>query len=193
MWKRALESSRIDFSSGNTWKSDIEKALFVATVQERSQVNQGCVSTKELSGENSNTAAVNVGKHSLRKTTSTAIWIHIEITSRILVPTVKSHTVTDQNFPFPSSNIQSSPVYGFFSHNSSDTPELAPLIYFYFWGRCDFPICFSGRDMSRNVWNRLLGSSMVGTGILPNNMRSPSPECYTKFWMMTTYSNTLHW
>ena len=29
---------------------------------------------------------------------------------------------------------------------------------------------------------------MVGTGILPNNMRSPSPECYTTFWMMTTYS-----
>ena len=34
---------------------------------------------------------------------------------------------------------------------------------------------------------------MVGTGILPNNMRSPSPECYTTFWMMTTYSDTLHW
>ena len=30
------------------------------------------------------------------------------------------------------------------------------------------------------------------TGILPNNMRSPSPECYTTFWMMTTYSDTLH-
>ena len=27
---------------------------------------------------------------------------------------------------------------------------------------------------------------MVGTGILPNNMRSPSPECCTTFWMMTT-------
>ena len=34
---------------------------------------------------------------------------------------------------------------------------------------------------------------MVGTGILPNNMRSPSPECYTSFWMMTTNSDTLHW
>ena len=35
------------------------------------------------------------------------------------------------------------------------------------------------------------------TGISPNNMRSPSPECYTTFWMMTTYSvpsidRTLH-
>ena len=50
-----------------------------------------------------------------------------------------------------------------------------------------------GRDMSRNVWDRLLGSSMVGTGILSNNMRSPSPECYTTFWMMTVYSDTLHW
>ena len=34
---------------------------------------------------------------------------------------------------------------------------------------------------------------MVGTGILPNNMRSPSSECYTTSWMMTTYSDTLHW
>ena len=34
---------------------------------------------------------------------------------------------------------------------------------------------------------------MVGTGILSNNMRSPSPECYTTFWMMTIYSDTLHW
>ena len=30
-------------------------------------------------------------------------------------------------------------------------------------------------------------------GILPNNMRRPSPECYTKFWMMTIYSDTFHW
>ena len=35
-------------------------------------------------------------------------------------------------------------------------------------------------------------SSFKDTGILPNNMRSPSPECYTTFWM-TTYSDTLHW
>ena len=34
---------------------------------------------------------------------------------------------------------------------------------------------------------------MVGIGILPNNMRFPSPECYTTFWRMTIYSDTLHW
>ena len=34
---------------------------------------------------------------------------------------------------------------------------------------------------------------MVGTGILSNHMRSPSPEWYTTFWMMTIYSDTLHW
>ena len=34
---------------------------------------------------------------------------------------------------------------------------------------------------------------MVGTGILSNNMRSRSPECYTTFWMMTVYSDTLNW
>ena len=34
---------------------------------------------------------------------------------------------------------------------------------------------------------------MVGKGILSNNMKSPSPECFTTFWMMTIYSDTLHW
>ena len=68
------------------------------------------------------------------------------------------------------------PPMAFLSHNSSDTPGLAPLMNILFWGRCVFPISFSGRDMSRNVWNRLQGSSMVGTGILPNNMRSPLPN-----------------
>ena len=34
---------------------------------------------------------------------------------------------------------------------------------------------------------------MVGTGILSNNMRSLSPECYTTFWMMTIFSDNLHW
>ena len=89
------------------------------------------------------------------------------------------------------------PPMAFLSHNSSDTPGLAPLMNVLFWGRCDFPISFSGRDISRNVWNRLSGSSMVGTGILPNNMRSPSPECYTTFCMMTytvtpSIDRTLH-
>ena len=32
------------------------------------------------------------------------------------------------NFPFQSSNIPSSPAYGLLSHNSSDTPGLAPLM-----------------------------------------------------------------
>ena len=32
------------------------------------------------------------------------------------------------NFPFRSSNIPSSPAYGVLSHNTSDTPGLAPLV-----------------------------------------------------------------
>ena len=43
------------------------------------------------------------------------------------------------------------PPMAFLSHNSSDTPGLAPLMNVLFGGRCDFPISFSGRDMSRNV------------------------------------------
>ena len=58
------------------------------------------------------------------------------------------------NFPFLSSNIPSSPAYSVFISQLSDTPGLAPLMNVLFWGRCDFPISFSGRDMSRNVWNR---------------------------------------
>ena len=39
------------------------------------------------------------------------------------------------------------PSMAFLSHNSSDTPGLAPLMNVTFWVRCDFPISFSGRDM----------------------------------------------
>ena len=38
------------------------------------------------------------------------------------------------------------PPIAFLSHNSSDTPGPA-LMNVLFWGRCDFPIIFSGRDM----------------------------------------------
>ena len=30
-------------------------------------------------------------------------------------------------------------------------------------------------------------------GDLGKQYEVPSPECYTTFWMMTTYSDTLHW
>ena len=39
------------------------------------------------------------------------------------------------------------PMAFYFPHNSSDTQGLAPLMNVSFWGRCDFPISFSGRDM----------------------------------------------
>ena len=39
------------------------------------------------------------------------------------------------------------PPMAFLSHNSSDTPGLAPLMNVLFWGWCDFLISFSGRDM----------------------------------------------
>ena len=47
------------------------------------------------------------------------------------------------------------PSMAFLSHNSSDTPELTPLMNVLFWGWCDFPISFSGMEMWRNFWNRL--------------------------------------
>ena len=60
-----------------------------------------------------------------------------------------------QTFRFWVATSHLRPPMAFLSHNSSDTPGLAPLMNVLFWGRCDFPISFSGRDMSRNVWNRL--------------------------------------
>ena len=56
-----LESSQIIFSSVDTLKSDMKKASFIATVPGSYQVNRDCVTTKEWSGENSITTAMNVG------------------------------------------------------------------------------------------------------------------------------------
>ena len=85
------------------------------------------------------------------------------------------------------------PPLAFLSHNSSDTPGLVPLMNVLFWGRCDFPVNLSGKDMSGNVCNRLYGNCIVVTGVLTNNMRFPSPDCYTTFWRMTIYSDTFNW
>ena len=57
------------------------------------------------------------------------------------------------NFPFLSRNIPSSLAYGVYNSQLSDTPGLAPIMNVLFWGRCDFPISFSGRDIQRNVWD----------------------------------------
>ena len=53
---------------------------------------------------------------------------------------------------------------------------LVHLMNVLFWGWCDFQITVLGRDMSRNVWNRLLERFLVGTMILSNNMESPLPN-----------------
>ena len=58
------------------------------------------------------------------------------------------------------------------SQKSCDTPGLALPMNVLFWWRYNFPISFSDRDMSRNVYIRLLGSSMVGIG----NMRPLPPN-----------------
>ena len=96
------------------------------------------------------------------------------------------------NFPFLSSNIPSSPAYGVF---------ISQLIRY---ARASSSYeCFILRAM--RLSNKLLGqgyvkerlrsslrSSMVGTGILLNNMRPHSPECYTTFWMMTIHRDILY-
>ena len=81
----------------------------------------------------------------------------------------------------------------FLCHRSYDISGLASLINVSFWGRRDFQISFSSRDMLRNVRNCLLGNSMLDIGILSNAMKFPSPWCYLTFWSITICSDTLHW
>ena len=81
----------------------------------------------------------------------------------------------------------------FLSHNSYGMPGLAPLMNVLFWGRGDFYLSSSDRDMSWNVWNRPSGSFMVDMGISSNIMKSPSPKCYITFLDMTMYNDTLNW
>ena len=79
------------------------------------------------------------------------------------------------------------------SHSSYGMRGLAPFMNVLFWERRDIHVSFSGRDMSGNVWNRPLGSSMVDMGITSNIMKSPSPNCYMTFWDMIIYIDTFHW
>ena len=58
----------------------------------------------------------------------------------------------------------------FSSHSSYGMPGLAPLMDVLFWGRRDFHLSSSDRDMSWNVWNRPSESFMVDIGILSNIM-----------------------
>ena len=79
------------------------------------------------------------------------------------------------------------------SHISYGMSGLAPLKNVLFWERRDFHVSFSGRDMSRTVWNRLSVSSSVDMGISSNIMKFPSTKYYMTFFDMIIYSDTLHW
>ena len=81
----------------------------------------------------------------------------------------------------------------FLSHSSYGMPGLAPLMNVLFWGRRDFHLSSSDRDMSWNIWNRPSESFMVDMGISSNIMKSSSPKCYMTFWDMTIYNDTLNW
>ena len=97
------------------------------------------------------------------------------------------------NFPFLSSNIPSSPAYGVFISQLNRYARA-----------CSSYECFILRAM--RLSNKLLGQGYVKErlksslrkfygryGDLTKQYEAPSPKCYTTFWMMTTYSDTLHW
>ena len=81
------------------------------------------------------------------------------------------------NFPFLSSNIQSSPAYGVLSLSLYDTPGHALRMNVLFWGPDDFPVSYSNRDTLLNPWKYHSVNFIVDTGILFSNMKSPSHEC----------------
>ena len=97
------------------------------------------------------------------------------------------------NFPFLSSNIPSPPAYGVF---------ISQLIRYA--RACSSYSCFILRTV--RLSNKLLGQGYVKErlrsslrkvygryGDLFKQYEAPSPECYTAFWMMTRYNDTLHW
>ena len=119
----------------------------------------------------------------------------------IVVPSSKKNDDFNfhiKNFPFLSSNIPSSPAYGVFI--SARLIRYARACSSY---KCFIPraVRLSTKLLGRTRicqgyvnerLNRRLGSSMIGTGILPKNIRSPSPEFYITFWIMAIYSDILH-
>ena len=67
------------------------------------------------------------------------------------------------NFPFLSSNIQSSPAYGVFISQLIRYARACSSYECSFWGPGDIPVSYSNRDTSWNAWNRHSGSLMVDT------------------------------
>ena len=97
------------------------------------------------------------------------------------------------NFPFLSNTIPSSPAYGFF---------ISQLIRYA--SVCSSYDCFILRVV--RLSNKRLGQGYVKErlrsyprkfngwyGDLIKQYEAPYPECYTTFWMMTIYSDALHW
>ena len=97
------------------------------------------------------------------------------------------------NFPFPSSNIPSSPACGVFI---SQFVRYARACSSYDW-----VILRAARLSSRLFAQGYIGerlkssliSFMVDMGISLNIMKSPSPKCYVTIWDMTIYGDPLNW
>ena len=81
------------------------------------------------------------------------------------------------------------PPMAFLSHNSSDTPGLAPPSFILRAVRLSNKLLRQGYVKTFEIVSKEALWSVRGS----YNMRSPSPECYTTLWMMTIYSDTLHW
>ena len=94
------------------------------------------------------------------------------------------------NFPFLSNNIPSSPAYGVFISQLIRYAGLAPCIF-------EVTVRLSNKLLGQGYIKERLRSSLRKLygryGDLLQQYEAPSPECYTAFWMMTRYNDTLHW
>ena len=92
------------------------------------------------------------------------------------------------------------PPMAFLSHNSSDTPGLAPLMNVSFWGRCDFPISFragickgtfeivskevlwSVRGSYQTIWGPPLPNVTRHSGWWPSTVTPSIDQALHQFW-----------
>ena len=82
-------------------------------------------------------------------------------------------------------------VLGFLSHNSYGYGRACSSCESFVLKTIQLPNNLIRQGNVRIVWNRILGGSMVDTGIVSNNMKPHS--CYKTFLRMTICSDTLHW
>ena len=81
----------------------------------------------------------------------------------------------------------------FLSHNSSDTPGHASIMNVLWMRAMRLTNKVLGHRYVKARWRSPLRKLYGRYGDLIKEYEAPSPEYYTTFWMMSLYSDNLHW